>query len=185
MCGDKGRVCRSGLERQAALFHERQTGNGRHRLGHGRKRKNGIRRHRRAFGRIKLAVRLVMDELSVPGYCDHGAGHTFGGDLASEEFVEPLQSLLRESDVVRLCLRQRRGICHFDNDADNHGCGDHERLHCLLPRRRIKLARLLFNSTSAGRILRSRLHERQVKCGSRAFVRPPQYADELVLLPMR
>src|SRR4051794_40957087 len=73
-----------------------------------------------------------MDELSFPGYCDYGAGHTFGGDLAGEEFVEPRQSLLRESDFVRLCIRQRPGNCYVDNNAENHSCGHHERLHCFL-----------------------------------------------------
>ena len=79
----------------------------------------GIQRHRRAFGRIKLAVRLVLHELSVAGDRDHGAGHAFGGDLAGEKIVQARESLLRKSDVVRLCLGQRRGIRRIGSDAGN------------------------------------------------------------------
>jgi hypothetical protein len=41
-----------------------------------------------------------MDQLPIPGYCDHRAGHTFGGDLAGEEFVESRQSVLREDACI-------------------------------------------------------------------------------------
>ena len=58
------------------------------------KREHGIQRHRRAFGRIKLAVRLVLNELSVAGDRDHGAGHTFRGDLAGEKIVQAGEPLL-------------------------------------------------------------------------------------------
>ena len=103
--GERGIVVgKLGLKRQAALFHECEARDGGHRLGHGGKREHGIQRHRLAFGRIKLAVRLVLDQLSVAGYRDHGAGHTLCGDLASKESIQASQSLLGKSDVVRLGL---------------------------------------------------------------------------------
>ena len=86
-----GKLC---LKGQAALFHKRQPRDSGHRLGHGSKCEYRIERHRRAFGRIKLAVRLVLHELSVAGDRDHGAGHTFRGDLAGEKIVQASEALL-------------------------------------------------------------------------------------------
>jgi len=54
--------------------------------------KIGVQGHLLGLSRIKLTVGLVVDELSVPRYCDHRAGHTLGSDLAGEELVKPRQS---------------------------------------------------------------------------------------------